>query len=220
MIYRALILALASLLLVSCSKTETKRYEISIEVDTPQGVRSGSAIRQITHRVPPTFPSIGESKARLELSGEAVVVDLGSGQAIYGLLVGRDRSRQQADWGIWALLEERNSSGERPIDLWPNSPTTSTPRFDDFVPMLVTFTDESVPESVTEVDPQDLAASFGTEVSLKRVSVRKTNKRPTDGIEERLPWLDNFPERRLDRDFKGSSSPTLPQWLWIRDFKR
>jgi len=219
-ISRILFVVIASCLLVSCGKSESISYEISVEIETPLGVRKGIAVRKIMHRFPPNLPSIGESKARLEMVGEAVVVDLGDQPSVYALLVGRDRSRQQSNWGMWALLHEQNPGIGDSIELWPNSPKTSAPRFEDLVPMFVMFTDEGVPETVTEVDPDDMSEVFGAGTRLKRISVKETNKRPTDGIERRLPWLDNYPERRLDRDYKVSSSPTLPQWLWNLDFKR
>jgi hypothetical protein len=56
-------------------------------------------------------------------------------------------------------------------------------------PMLVTFGDLDDPTSVEEVDPDDLAATFGGDVSLKRITVRITDGPVTGGIEERLAWL-------------------------------
>lgn len=58
-------------------------------------------------------------------------------------------------------------------------------------PMLVTFTDLSDPTSVAEVDPDDLAATFGKGVRLKRITVQITDDPVTTGIEERLGWLGN-----------------------------
>lgn len=58
-------------------------------------------------------------------------------------------------------------------------------------PMLVTFGDLGDPTSVARVDPDDLAASFGEGVSLKRVTVELTDDPVTKGIEERLPTPDD-----------------------------
>ena len=59
-------------------------------------------------------------------------------------------------------------------------------------PMLVTFGDLADPTSVAEVDPDDLAATFGEGVKLKRITVELTDDPVTTGIEERLGWLPKF----------------------------
>ena len=64
--------------------------------------------------------------------------------------------------------------------------------------MLVTFGDLDDPTSVSRVDPDDLAASFGEEVTLRRITVQMTDDRVTTGIEKRLPWLDQFRRRHFD----------------------
>ena len=55
--------------------------------------------------------------------------------------------------------------------------------------MLVTFADRDDPTSVARVDPDDLAASFGEGVKLRRITVQLTDDPVTSGIEERLGWL-------------------------------
>lgn len=58
-------------------------------------------------------------------------------------------------------------------------------------PMLVTFGDLSDPTSMAEVDPDNLAATFGAGVSLKRITVQMTDDPVTTGIEKRLGWFRN-----------------------------
>lgn len=67
-------------------------------------------------------------------------------------------------------------------------------------PMLVTFADEADPRSVTLVDPDDLAASFGEGVSLKRLTAELTDDEVTMGIEKRLIWLPNYYNKQLSGD--------------------
>ena len=58
-------------------------------------------------------------------------------------------------------------------------------------PMLVTFGDLDDPTSVERVDPDDLAATFGEGVSLKRITVQVTDDPVTSGIGQRLGWLES-----------------------------
>lgn len=66
--------------------------------------------------------------------------------------------------------------------------------------MMVTFGDEADPTSVAEVDPDDLAATFGEGVKVKRITVELTDDPVTTGIEERLGWLPNYYNKQLSGD--------------------
>ena len=87
-------------------------------------------------------------------------------------------------------------------------------------PMLVTFGDLSDPTSVANVDPEHLAATFGEGVRLKRITVELTDDAVTTAIEERLGWLSEYPEPRLDPNYRRSTNPNLSQSLWHGDFRK
>ncbi len=86
--------------------------------------------------------------------------------------------------------------------------------------MLVTFGDLDDPTSVEEVDPDDLGATFGEGNSLRRITVQITDDPVTTGIEKRLEWLSEYPEPRLDPEYRGSTNPNLSQSLWHGDFRK
>ena len=52
------------------------------------------------------------------------------------------------------------------------------------IPMLVRFRDIDDPKSVEEVDPEDLAKSFGPGVKLARVTIEMTRDPVTKGIKK------------------------------------
>lgn len=59
-------------------------------------------------------------------------------------------------------------------------------------PLLVTFTDTADPTTVREVDPDNLGTTFGSGVSLKRITLEITDEPVTEGkIESVLGWLDD-----------------------------
>jgi hypothetical protein len=62
--------------------------------------------------------------------------------------------------------------------------------------MLVRFRDIADPTSVEKVDPDNLAASFGEGVKLRRITVQLTDDPVTTGIEKRLGWLRSVGEER------------------------
>src|SRR5688572_22804894 len=70
----------------------TVRYRMTVEVETPEGLRTGSAVREVTlndgkswNWLPP-FAWFGEQRPQWRLKGEAVAVDLPSGQTLFVLL--------------------------------------------------------------------------------------------------------------------------------------
>ena len=74
-------------------------------------------------------------------------------------------------------------------------------------------------KSVEKVDPDNLAASFGKGVTLKRITVQLTEDPVTTDIGKRLPWLGDT-ELGLDNDFAPTTNATLAQRLAHSDFRR
>lgn len=181
------------------------RYRLTVEVDKPQGLRRGSSVIQVRQRVvrPGSAPAGRGVETRVQ--GEAVAVDLPGGRTLFALL----RSRENVDWASYVfvrlapvdrgagLVEQLDDvlqvTGERTLPRWwpplsRNVRPGAYPR-ESAYPMLVTFGDLADPTTVAEVDPEDLAASFGPGVTLKRITVQLTDDAVTTGIEERLGWL-------------------------------
>jgi len=64
---------LAALLLTSCSSSETFRYRLIVEVETPQGLHTGSSVLEVTVREASGDSLIG-NKVQGRVQGEAVAV--------------------------------------------------------------------------------------------------------------------------------------------------
>ncbi|OYU46979.1 MAG: hypothetical protein CFE31_18980 [Rhizobiales bacterium PAR1] len=72
--------------LAGCSRTiGVYRYRVTVEVETPQGVRSGSSVMEISYGEQKSFEGAGY-KAHVTEKGEAVYVDLGQGKYVVALL--------------------------------------------------------------------------------------------------------------------------------------
>jgi hypothetical protein len=180
------------------------RYKMTVEVETPQGVRMGSAVRELTYHANKGgwFP-LGESRAQMTMMGEAVVVDIAPGRALFALLTGAsgesDYASRIADR---ALVDPKTGTGwdrtPRIVELWPTAPKTKHLVNTDPRPQLVHFRDVRDPKSVAAVDPAHLDAAFGPGVTLKRITVQVTDEPVTTGIEKRLGWLDQYYNKMLD----------------------
>jgi hypothetical protein len=86
--------------------------------------------------------------------------------------------------------------------------------------MLVRFRDVRDPKTVEKVDPDDLAASFGPGVVLRRITVQLTDDPVTTGLADTLPWVTRTDGYYLDSDFVPTTKPTFAQQIAIDSFQR
>ena len=162
--------------------TYSWNQKLTLVVDTPDGVKTGSSVINIWVRYSPQIlPDAGGVSNRMR--GEATVVDLGNGRTLFALLQG---SR--------AMTEK--VFGANDPDLWYESGSIrkrkATPVPLDALPMLVTFEDINDPKSVRLVNPVALAASFGAGYALREATLEITRERVTKGVVEGvLPCLNS-----------------------------
>jgi hypothetical protein len=176
------------------------RYRLTYEVEADGAVRSGSGVRSLyfenTEKLP--LPNTGGSAQE---TGEAVVIDLGGGRYVFSLMTGGSDLMLEA-------FADRRVPGESVIEfarkLARDKPVTSLPFSKG--PRLVTFTDITNPKTVKLADPANLAATFGTGVKLKRITVEITDD-PVTGpqVEKVLEWL-TWPKERL-LELGGGENP-------------
>lgn len=157
------------------------RFRMTVEVETQQGLRTGSSVYEVWAEKQSTFIT-GKDRA-MRLKGEAVVID-------------------RADGPLFALL--RTAGANPDIDLAMASMAALDPAFhNDWVesagriagswsllkgeiarkdwPMIVRFRDLADPKSVEQVDP--------AVAGVKRIMAETTAEPVTIGIEKRLGWL-------------------------------
>jgi hypothetical protein len=213
-ILQAAWLALGALVLASCAFAEDKapdyRYRLTVEVDTPEGVKTGSSVIEVRQTLVRAGGSPANHAVERRVRGEAVAVDLPGGKTLFALL----RSENNVDWASYVFVYLAPQRTDAPFAdqlddvlevtgkqvlprMWP---PVSFLKERSAYPMLVTFDDLADPASVAEVDPDDLAATFGESVRLKRITVELTDDPVTTGIEERLGWLPNYYDKQLSGD--------------------
>ena len=215
-ILRALFAAFASAALLGCGfvdETPSYRYRMTVEVDTPEGLKTGSSVIEVDVSRGVSTASPAGSVVISKVRGEAAAVDLPGGRTLFALMDSEDNS----DWAsniMFILAPQGIKDGDRFLGTYANMlamreakelPATLG-RINRALegmsgrPMLVTFGDVSDPASVQRVDPDDLAASFGEGVSLRRITVQMTDDPVTTGIDERLRWLGRVKEIGLNQD--------------------
>ena len=223
-----------TLVLTGCGvlfPSDRLRQKITVEVETPAGLRSGSSVVETEVRKGKSWGDASGTTFRLR--GEAVAVDLPGGRTLFALLRGgNDTQGDAAAFQTRLLYEALNAGAEASVPVEVKGLSVMQARAaaksagvsltlpEKLYPMLVTFADKSDPKSVERVYSANLAATFGPGVRLRRIVVEVTDDDLTTGIEMRLGWLGAYPEPRLDSKYRGSTSPNLAQRLKHGDFRQ
>ncbi|OYY70391.1 MAG: hypothetical protein B7Y47_10430 [Sphingomonas sp. 28-63-12] len=197
------------------SRYPTYRYRLTVEVDTPEGLRTGSSVIEVRTRISGRYSIPNPGQVIHSIRGEAVAVDLGRRGILFALL----RSEQLIDWASTVLFLKASPV---PLSVTRGLPNSSQVAFDirfkaalalvgpqviprDYPdrigsrhkpgdppsawPMMVRFRNLADPKSVEKINPDDLSASFGAGVKLRRITAERTEDSVTSGILARLPWL-------------------------------
>lgn len=164
------------------------RYRMTVTVSTPEGLKTGSAVREVwINAAPGIEKSIGNYP---KLRGEAVVVDLGKRGVFFALLC------SEKGWEGWETNIVFNSF---PVDIdnFADKIRYYTklkeghavlPRRD--YPKLSRFRDPSDRTSVQILDPDELDEVFGEGVELKNITIEMTTDPITKRIDQYLSKID------------------------------
>lgn len=179
---RLAVVVAATVLLAACDlfpKTWQWNQKLTLEVATPQGIRSGSAVTHVSWQ---DVNAVGNYPS--SYSGEATVVEVAPGKYLFALVGEGTR-----------YIALRTFAAESGASVTPEGFAAASkvrgirnvPR--DNYPLLVTFTDITDPKTVQKIDPDNLVASFGPGVALKRITLEITDEKVTEGkIETILAW--------------------------------
>lgn len=220
---RLALVFLFPLLLSGCvglGYSDSYNYRLTVNIDTPEGLKSGSTVRKVSSRDNTTQYSLiagMRGGCHSELKGEAVVVDLGTRGKVFALLDNSLSAHQIVQDSF--PLEGGGPCLKNGIKYYSNlKGKTEVPPFAH--PMMVTFTDLSDPTSVKyvygieqlkdekgnfkgdaldkQVKEDNFAALFGEGVKLHSITIEMTDDAVTEGIEEVLPWLPEYQSKLFD----------------------
>ncbi len=161
----------------------TWRYKLTVTVETPEGIKSGYAVRQIWQFTDFKIGDAGGGAAGA--TGEAVVVDLGQRGKLF-MTIGEDF------YFMFEAFPFEGANTPAGIKYYSHlkNAKASILSLKNTAPQLVTFTNINDPLTVKAVDPRNLSATFGEGVSLKDITIETTDEPMTLGIiETNLPWL-------------------------------
>lgn len=207
----------AAALLGGCglSGNASYRFKMTVEVETPEGVKTGWSVYEV-QGIGTQDLITGGNGSYTKLRGEAVAVDLPGGKTLFALLRMANATSADDHVGIMSMMTmdpamtntKKDQSAKRIArGDGIKSPANVAP---ENYPMLVMFRDNSDPTSVELVDPQM--------IGVKRIMVEVTEEDVTAAIEGRLAEMGIEPGRGLDRTKGVTANPTLAQTLGYNDF--
>lgn len=182
------------------------KYRLTVEVETPQGVKSASGIMAV-------HPDRSYSRGgKTSTKGDAVFVDLGGGKNLVVLLAHGDKSLE-LDEINYVALRAYKAAGQNVSFNQMSRMTGAVPVKGEVIPVLFSFADPADPATARVVPSDGIEAVLGQGIRLRGMSaeVVPNGVWPLDfggplgdpvtrGIEARLPWLkgaDNAAARAL-----------------------
>ena len=197
--------------------SDSWRYKMTVVVETPEGLKTGSAVREVTVKkglalTPQMLPDI-------EVKGEAVVVDLGKRGVLFALMRGGMHGQDYGSDILFDAFPEKKKIGK----------VTLTPQQ---YPMFARFRDLNDPKTVeiiSQINDREMPDGyggmsktseevFGSGVKLKDVTIEITNDSITSGIEKQLPWLATIYGYISGKNVSMGNKPY--EWLDTGDFQK
>ena len=182
------------------------RFKMTVDVETPQGLRTGSSVYEVTAFKTSELIAGGTSSDST-VKGEAAAVDLPGGRTLFALLKTINPMRDDLALMSMAALDPAFSNNRvestKRIAFGDGIRSPNEVVVSDY-PLLVNFRDLSAPHTVERIDAANLAATFGPDYRLRRIMVQVTDEPVTTGIVKRLTWL---PEHR------GTLKPNPPRTM-------
>lgn len=172
------------------------KYRMTVEVETPEGIRSGSRILAVT-------PYRGYNPGgTTRTSGDALFVELGGGKNLVALLVHLDKTPDFDAINYVALRAYPAARGNRVNFNDMSKQTGVVPVKGALIPVLLAFADPANPASARVVVPDDAAAVLGQGFRLRGITAEAVpngfwpvdfggmlGEPVTRGIAGKLPWL-------------------------------
>lgn len=181
--------------------TGTWRYKITVEVETPEGIKAGSAVREIS--VQRGISLTPEMTAQVNFKGEAVVVDLGERGILFALLTSAKTIP------FYTFPSGVGYTTVEGIDYYRHLKAGPKELGAREYPMFVRFRDlqdpktvgrvvhsDSLKNSILKFDPNypvdTFEEAFGKDVKLKSIFIEMTDEPAVvENVVKILPWFLN-----------------------------
>lgn len=185
------------------------RYRLIVEVETPEGIKTGSAVREVN--VKRGWLLTPEMHVDVKVVGEAVVVDLGKRGVLFALLSSYGGSQDYDDQIVYSAFPFRGPTkrlgplSRQGISYYSHLTDAKTVLEPGQYPKLIFFRnlkDPKTAEAVLEMTsdgriPPNISIAkdrteefFGAGVRIKSISIEMTSDPVTHAVDSYLPMHD------------------------------
>lgn len=172
------------------------KYRLTVEVETPDGVKSASSVLAVT-------PDRGYTRGgSTRTSGDAVVVDVGGGKSLVALLAHLDGKLDLTAINYVALRAYTAARGQRVNFNDMSKQTGIVPVAGELIPILLVSSDPANPASMKLVTSDNLESALGKGFRVHGITAEVVpngfwpidfggalGEPVTRGIAGRLPWV-------------------------------
>lgn len=178
----------------------TWRYKMTVTVETPEGIKSGSAVREVWNSTSKIKLNLPQAVNPAKIKGEAVVVDLGERGKLFALLSGYKLHEGHSTQVLYHYFGGgTNAEGIKHMANLKDAKATLEP---PYYPLLVTFTDLNDPKTVKpvlemkkaekhpfefEITGDHFEELFGKSVKLKDITIEMTEEPVTNTTGQYIP---------------------------------
>lgn len=180
--------------------TYTYRYRLTVEIDTPDGVKSGSSVIEVkTEKAPDLLKIMSAGGANKRISGEAIYIDLGGEKNLFAVLDGDLLTlapsvflgEEYVAKNGWIKTAQVLSSMKHSSMVLPTSRTPTLVTFknlkDPHTLIPVYFYDEE--QDGTSKTINNFEGIFGGGYELLRAEIALTDDPMKQKIDHLLPWV-------------------------------
>ncbi|MFZ2719309.1 MAG: hypothetical protein WAZ27_00380 [Minisyncoccia bacterium] len=189
------------------------RYRLTVEVETPQGLKSGSSVIEVKAGLRSALPNPG-LKAWDKVAGDAVLIYLGDGRVIVAVHASGPTANEEGPGEVIprAFGLPGGVDGWRQME---GKVTGSVVLQADNLPTFLIFEDIDDPEGARVLAPQDFPETLGTGFVFKQALVELTDEPLTRGIDKRISWLAAMRENERTHGAYGIAGQlNLYSWLF------
>ena len=194
---------------ISKDKVYSWRYKMTVEIETPEGVKTGSSVREVKVVFRPTgntHPNDSKYGTHKTVQGEAVTVDLGQRGKVFALLT----NASDLPFRVFEGPPGLTIKGAEYYSQLKNTEAILTPTN---YPYLVTFKDINDPLSVKsllekehnnkwpreyKITEENFEKYLGAGVRLKSISIEMTDEPVIYKIIQFIPWVQQYRNKFFD----------------------
>src|SRR6056297_2639954 len=164
----------------------THHYRLVLEVEDHGEIRTGSSVIGVSFSplAPWIHSEFGSSKTRIR--GEAVVVELSTGQVVVATLMHGPRGNTEQMQSLASRTLGANAPGNlRDARNWTGKGEVTG----SDIPSMLLFKSRDEPSGGRWVAPDEFEEKIGPNIQLRRMTLEMTSDPVTRQIEEKLPFM-------------------------------